>query len=307
MSDGLSGVLTLVPAVVLVVALGIVVAGLRVLRMDPRADLAVEDLVLLRQTRRDDARRPNAVDRLAAPAVPFVMRLVGPDVLRWLRRTIDLAGRPEGVDLETVVRRVVGWVILVAPLVVVLVAVGRWYVAVLPLAAAVLLPLAMLGRERRLRQEAISRDLPDFLDILSVTVTAGISFRHGLARISERFGGPLAAEIDLTLAQIRNGLPLREAFRRLEQRTEAPEVSTFVTAYVQAEELGAPLGDTLTRIAADLRHDSAQRQRRRAARVAPRVTLISAVVILPGALMLAIVGFFLGGDITVGSLLGEAP
>ena len=65
---------------------------------------------------------------------------------------------------------------------------------------------------------------------------------------------------------------------------------SFVTAFLQAEELGAPLAETLNQIAADMRRESAQRMRRRAAQTAPRVTLVTSLVLVPATLILVIVG-----------------
>jgi tight adherence protein C len=300
-----AAVLPAVPAAVLVVAVGVVLAGLLNLRADPVSELDVDDLVLLRETRREEATGLGALDRLAQPLVPLLLRVMGPGLQARLKRMIELAGRPQGIAVETVVRRVAVWGLLMAPVVVILLVLGHWYAAVPAAGLAVVLPLATLARTRRMRQETISRELPDFLDILAVTVNAGVGFRQGLATISDRFGGPVAEEVALTLEQIRNGASLREAFRRLQERNDSPQLSSFVTAFLQAEELGAPLAQTLNRIAADMRRESAQRQRRLAAQVSPRVTLVSSLIILPGALALLGVGFFLGSDVDLGPVLEQ--
>ncbi|MGF1646894.1 MAG: type II secretion system F family protein [Kineosporiaceae bacterium] len=294
-----------VPAAVLVAALAIVLVGLANLRSDPVKELDVDDLVLLRETRREEAAGLGLLDRLAQPLVPLILRLMGAGLQLRLKRMIELAGRPQGIAVDTVVRRAAVWALLMAPVVAMLLALGYWYAAVPAGGLAVVLPLATLARTRRVRQETISRELPDFLDILAVTVNAGVGFRQGLATISERFGGPVAEEVTLTLEQIRNGASLREAFRRLQERNDSAQLSSFVTAFLQAEELGAPLAQILNRIAADMRRESAQRQRRLAGQVSPRVTLVSSLIILPGALALLGVGFFLGSDIDLGPLVEQ--
>ena len=76
----------------------------------------------------------------------------------------------------------------------------------------------------------------------------------------------------------------------------------FVTAFLQAEELGAPLADTLNQIALDMRRESAQALRRKAAQTAPRVTLVTSLVLVPAALILVVVGLVLGADIDFGGL-----
>lgn len=305
MGDLVSAALPLVPGVVLMAAVGLALVGTFHLRADPVSDLDVDDLVLLRESRRAEAEGLGPLERLATPLVPVILRTMGPGLQKRLRRMIDLAGRPAGVDVETLARQIGVWVIVMAPVALLLVALGYWYAALPALAVAVVLPLAAVARLRRVRQERISRELPDFLDILAVTVNAGVGFRQGLATISERFGGPVGEEVTLTLEQIRSGASVREAFRRLQDRNDSTQLSAFVTAFLQAEELGAPLAQTITRIAADMRRESAQNQRRHAAQVAPRVTLVSAMLILPGALALLGVGFFLGSDIDLGPVLEQ--
>lgn len=303
----MTGLLVAVPALVVVACLALFVVGLRGLRADPVDGLEVDDLVLLRESRRREAAGLGPTQRLARPLVPLLRRVIGPSLLARLRRMIELAGRPEGVDEDTVLLRMATWLVLVGPLSVVLALRGTWWGLPIGIVVIVVLPLAGIARQRRLRQERIDLDLPDFLDVLAVTVTAGVGFRSALATVSERFGGPLAEEVVLTLNQIRNGASLRDAFQRLRQRNDSEPLSSFVTAYLQSEELGAPLADTLNRIAQDMRRDSAQRQRQKAARVAPRVTLVTSMVLVPGALAILVVGFVLGIDIDLGSVLGGTP
>ncbi|MGF1661187.1 MAG: type II secretion system F family protein [Kineosporiaceae bacterium] len=307
MADVAATLLPAVPAAVLVAAVGLAFAGVRNLRSDPVSELDVDDLVLLRETRREEATGLGALDRLALPLVPLLLRIMGSGLRARLRRMIELAGRPQGIDVDTVVRRIAVWLLFLTPVAVIFLVQGRWYAAVLAIGLAIVLPLAGLARTRRVRQETISRELPDFLDILAVTVNAGVGFRQGLATISDRFGGPVADEVALTLEQIRNGASMREAFRRLQERNDSPQLSSFVTAFLQAEELGAPLAQTVNRIAADMRRESAQRQRRLAAQVSPRVTLVSSLIILPGALALLTVGFFLGSDVDLSLLQEQTP
>lgn len=299
----MTALLVAAPALVVVACLVLFVLGFRSLRADPVDGLEVDDLVLLRDSQRQEAAGMGPLQRLARPLVPLLRRLIGPALIARLRRMIELAGRPEGVDEDTVLLRMATWFVLVAPLSVILVLRGSWYALPVGAVAVVVLPLAGVARERRLRQERIDRDLPDFLDVLAVTVTAGVGFRSALATVSERFGGPLAEEIVLTLNQIRNGASLRDGFQRLRQRNDSEPLSAFVTAYLQSEELGAPLAQTLNRIAQDMRRDSAQRQRQQAARVAPRVTLVTSMVLVPGALVILVVGFVLGIDVNLGSIV----
>jgi tight adherence protein C len=302
----MSTLLPAVPALVMVGCIALFLLGLRRLRADAVDGLDVDDLVLLREPSRGRGRGALAV--LVGPVAPLIVRVMGRRLRARLTRTIELAGRPEGMTVETVALRMAMWTLIMAPLALLALVQGLWWMLPVCVVVVGVMPLAGISRQRRLRQERISRDLPDFLDVLAVTVTAGVGFRTALDTVAQRFGGPLGEEIVLTLHQIRNGASVREAFRRLRQRNDSEELASFVTAYLQAEELGAPLATTLNRIAQDLRRDSAQRQRQRAARVVPRVTLVTSVVLLPGALALLGVGFVLGFDFDgVGDILGGGP
>lgn len=291
----MSALLTAVPALVVVGCLMVFAVGLRDLRGDPVDGLDVEDLVLLRDRGRVSA-TVGPLSRLAGPLVPLVRSAMGRNLEDRLRRMIELAGRPDGMSVDTVLLRMATWLVIVLPLALVLLVQGTLWGLPVCAVVVVVMPLAGIARARRLRQERIGRDLPDFLDVLAVTVTAGVGFRAALDTVAERFGGPLGEETITTLHQIRNGATVRDAFRRLKERNDSEQLASFVTAYLQAEELGAPLAATLNRIAQDMRRDSGQRQRQRAAKVVPRVTLVTSMVLLPGAIVLLGVGFVIGID-----------
>ncbi|GAA4352752.1 type II secretion system F family protein [Angustibacter luteus] len=296
-----------VPALCGLVGLGLVVlfaVGYRMTKSDATTGLAVEDLVLLRDEQRREARGLGPLERLAGKLVPSVRSVIGVRGVASLQRRIDAAGRPDGLTVDVFLRRVAMWLLIfLAPGLVFLVN-GQPLFTVLCVVAAVFLPLGRLAGAQRIRSETIDRDLPDFLDVLAVTVTAGVAFRPALARVSERFQGPLADEILLTLGQLGNGASLRSAFNALRDRTGSEPVSQFVTAFLQSEELGAPLADTLNQIAADMRRDSGQRMRRRAARAAPRVTLVTSMILVPAVMVTLLVGFFIGSGVDFGALFG---
>jgi tight adherence protein C len=278
-------------------------AGYRMLRSDATETLAVEDLVLLRAAQRAEAEGMGPLERLAARLVPMVRRSLGPSRTARLQRRIDAAGRPDGLTVDIFLRRVTLWGLLCLPLSLVLLVEGRLGGALIALALPALLPLGRLAGAHRRRRDTLDRDLPDFLDVLAVTVTAGVAFRPALARVSERFEGPVADEIVLTLGQLGNGASLRQAFEALRERASSDAMSQFVTALLQSEELGAPLADTLNQIALDMRRDNAQRMRRKAAQAAPRVTLVTSLVLVPAALVLVISAIIVGSRVDFGALL----
>ncbi len=166
-------------------------------------------------------------------------------------------------------------------------------------------PDVWLAREGRLRQERIERDLPDFLDILAVTVRAGLGYRAALGRVADELGGPISEEMLTALRQMELGASRRQAFLALRERSTSESLASFIAAQLQAEELGVPLSEALNDIADDMRRTAHQNARRRASRAAPRVSLIVTTLIVPGAMILILVSLLISSDLPDTGLLGR--
>ena len=115
------------------------------------------------------------------------------------------------------------------------------------------MPWVMLRIMAQNRQKLITKQLPEVLDLLCVSVQAGLSFDAALRRIVERMDGPLIEECTRMLEDVRMGLPRRQALRMMGERCEVQEVALFVTAIIQAERLGTSLGKTLNNQAINMR------------------------------------------------------
>ena len=115
------------------------------------------------------------------------------------------------------------------------------------------MPWVMLRIMAQNRQKLITKQLPEVLDLLCVSVQAGLSFDAALRRIVERMKGPLIEECTRMLEDVRMGLPRRQALRMMGERCEVQEVALFVTAIIQAERLGTSLGKTLNNQAINMR------------------------------------------------------
>lgn len=278
------------------------VVGLRMVRGDALQGWDVGDIVLLRdESKRRDREGP--LDALARRLAPVLAARLGPPRLAWIRRRIELAGRPEGMTVDTFLRLLTKYTLFLGTTAVILLLLGNTVSGLLCLVGIPVLPFSRLAGYQRRRQDSIATDLPDFLDILSVTVSAGIGFRTALGRVAQRFTGPLHDELMQTLHQLDVGVPRRQAFLSLRDRCGSEAMDSFVSAFLQAEELGAPLATALNNIALDMRRESAQEARRKAARTVPRVTLIVSVVLVPPTLLIIMVGLYLGADIDLGTVL----
>jgi len=242
-------------------------------------------------------------EAIGKPFVRSVLASMSPRMRTSVTERLEAAGRPDGLTLERYVRRKIGEVALYGPLGLLMFAVGSPLVGVVVLAFMGLTDLSMYvqGQERA---DRVQSQLPDFLDVLSVTVSAGMSFRAAVARVAESMPGVLADEFTLALQQMELGTSRREAFETLRRRTRNESLSKFVTAIQQAEELGAPLSDTLVDISRDMRRADAQYMRRKAQRMNPRVTMVTAVTLLPGLLILIVGSMFLGTEVNLGAIFG---
>jgi tight adherence protein C len=146
-----------------------------------------------------------------------------------------------------------------------------------------------LTLKARGRKERIRADLPDALDLLAVSVEAGLGFDASLAKINEHMEGPLAEEFGLTLSEMRIGESRAEALKSLSERVDAQELSAFTRALIQADQLGTSLGRILRVQAADarLRRQAAGEER---AMKAPIKMLFPTVLFIFPAMFLVILG-----------------
>ena len=115
------------------------------------------------------------------------------------------------------------------------------------------LPSIILGRKTKQRQHEIDRELPELIDLLVVTVEAGIGFNGSLRLAAEELEGPLAQELRLTLQEQSMGLATTEALDNLAYRVDTPGVRAFVRGISQGETLGVSISQILRNLASEMR------------------------------------------------------
>jgi tight adherence protein C len=127
-------------------------------------------------------------------------------------------------------------------------------------------PEFWLGRKIRARSLAMTLQLPDALDLLTISVEAGLGFDAALAKVVEKMEGPLVNEFRQALAEVRMGRHRRDALRDVANRADSQPVSNFVGAIVQAEQLGVPIAKVLVIQSNQLRIERRQRAEEAAAK-----------------------------------------
>lgn len=244
------------------------------------------------------------VDGLGRRFQRSLLRLSGERRLTSLDVLLRRAGRPEGLTVSAFVQRQAGFTVLGLLVGALFALLGQALTgALLALVLAAWMDVWVRLVAAR-RQAELDRDLPDFLDVLGVTVMAGLSFRQAVERVCDFHRGPLAVEMRTALQEMSVGVSRRRAFTAVRERNSSEGVAVFVTALLQAEELGTPLAQALTDIAAEIRRERAQQVRRAAAKAAPKVSLVVTTTIVPGAMVLMVAGFVLSQADSLGGLFG---
>lgn len=220
-------------------------------------------------------------------------RLAPRNAATVLQRRLDAAGNPGGWTPESVLAYK-GLGLLLAGAVFGLVATAGGPASALVLgpagaAAGFFLPDLLLYNAALRRQDAVTRALPDVLDLLCVSVEAGLGFDAALHRVAHRTTGPLAGELVRALQEMQIGKSREEALQALAARVGVDELRSFVSALVQASELGIPVGNVLREQAREMRVKRRQRAEEAAQKVPVKITFPVALCILP-ALFIVVLG-----------------
>jgi len=222
-------------------------------------------------------------------------RLTPQDKARRVRDKLDLAGNPEGWDADRVVAfkmlgllgiGFLGLALALALGAAPAVAVG---VGLLSALAGWFVPDVVLYQAAYNRTEQMRRELPDALDLLTISVEAGLAFDAALAQVAHNTDGPLAEEFFRVLQEMQIGMGRAKALRDLGDRTNLPELKSFVTAMVQADAFGIPISQVLRVQAKEMRVKRSQRAEELAQKVPVKILFPLILCIMP-ALFVVVLG-----------------
>ena len=150
------------------------------------------------------------------------------------------------------------------------------------------LPFAILNSIIRKRQKLITRQLPEFLDLLCVSVQAGLSFDGGVTKIVSRMKGPFIDECVRMQRDVRMGMPRARSLRQMAQRCDVQEVYLFTTAVIQAERLGTSMANTLENKADNLRERRRQRAKAEALKAPVKILFPLVMFIFPALFVIVL-------------------
>lgn len=247
---------------------------------------------------KEELERPFA-ERVLAPLgdrfVGLGRKLVRADTARKLQHRLDIAGNPSGWDVNRILGLkalglgafgVIGFFYLSAT---------SWsFPKVLLATAAVaafgyVLPNILLYNAGQKRETLMRKSLPDALDLLTVSVEAGLAFDAAVARVARNTDGPLAGEFQRLLQEMQIGRGRVEAMRGMAERSTLDDLRAFCTSMVQADSLGIPIGRVLRIQSQEMRTKRRQRAEEKAQQVPVKIMIPLVLFILP-CLFIVVIG-----------------
>jgi len=244
----------------------------------------------------DSLNRPFS-DRIVAPFLERIGRLAGSTtpqrVQERLKEALDEAGNPLTINAYFALR---GLGAVGLPLVYLALIgfvhgnVGLTQVAIAAAAAYLgnYLPRYWVSSKAKARRKAIERALPDALDLIVVSMEAGLALDGALVKVVEKTRGPLAEEFQKALREIQLGKPRREALRQLGQRSKVRDLIALVNAVAQADQMGVSMAQVMRTQADEARLKRRQRAEERAHQAAVKMLFPLVLFILPSVMMVTV-------------------
>jgi tight adherence protein C len=197
-----------------------------------------------------------------------------------------LAGNPHGLNADTFI--VLKMFCIIPALVIGLLSQKLLSLVVL-IIIGLFIPDLYLSLCKKKRQDLIIKSLPDVLDLLTVSVEAGLGFDAALHKVVEKTTGPLTDEFEKALQEINLGKPRREALRDMAARLEVNDVTTFIGSIIQADQLGVSITNVLRIQSAKCRNDRKMRAEEQAQK-APVKILIPLVLFIFPTILIVLLG-----------------
>lgn len=186
----------------------------------------------------------------------LVLAITPQKSMERLRRNLQIAGNPNGMQPADFMGLRVLAAFLLGGVLFFLMFISHQSTGILIIGTLLfflmgyMLPIYWLGGKMKKRRKLIFRALPDAIDLLTISVEAGLGFDQALTRVTEKWDNDLCREFKRMLSEVRVGKPQRDAMREMALRCDVPDLSVFVASVVQAQQLGVSMTKVL-RIQAD--------------------------------------------------------
>lgn len=268
-------------------------------RVGVNRSMAVIQAVTAAPTEMVDELDPPFTERVLIPLLgrfqAVGQRLTPADAGDRVREKLDLAGNPAGWTPERVAAgKVVGLILglLLSIILAVAMNISFMIAVIFVIAAAVagyMAPNLYLYQRAYDRTEELKAELPDAIDLLTISVEAGLGFDAALAQVARNTDGPLSDEFSRLLQEMQIGRGRSDALRSMAERTNLPELRSFISAMVQADTLGVSVGQVLRVQSAEIRVKRRQWAEEKAQQVPVKILIPLIFCILP-CLFIAVLG-----------------
>lgn len=246
----------------------------------------------------DDAERDSFLSRALAAAAAragrVALRTTTATGRAAITRRLGAAGDPGGLTLERYLGMRAVVIVMFGAAGITFWAGGAPVTGVVLIVAGAGVPGAWLRSEARGRQAELERQLPGFIDVVAVAVGAEVPVKEALTAAARVRGGVVGEEVGRVLAEVELGVGLADALAGMRARNPSAFVSSAVGALIDTLTLGSRLVPALSTIAAETRQAHHEAQLARAARLAPRIAVITATLLVPGALILIVSALLAG-------------
>ena len=155
------------------------------------------------------------------------------------------------------------------------------FVSLVEACAGLILPGFILSKKIGERQKKITNSLPDIIDMLTVSVEAGLGFDGALAKVIEKMPGPVSEEFDIVLQEVKVGKPKKDALKDMVNRVCVQDMGTFIGSIIQAEQFGVSIGNVLRIQSEQMRQKRKQRAQEKAMKAPVKMVLPMVIFILP--------------------------
>ncbi|OYD06324.1 type II secretion system F family protein [Paludifilum halophilum] len=156
-----------------------------------------------------------------------------------------------------------------------------------------LFPIYAVKTMAKKRQEEIQYELPDFMDMMSITLGAGMPLDIALNYYTTTNKGPLSEEISRMNQELSFGVQRETAYRSLIERTDSSELEALVQSMIQAHNLGTPISETFAQQASEMRNMRAEKAKEQAGKSEPKISAVAGLVITPSIMILVFGAFVL--------------
>ncbi|MGH3471728.1 MAG: type II secretion system F family protein [Nocardioidaceae bacterium] len=263
-----------------------------------RSLAALEAITAAPKEMQDELERPfseRVIEPLVERFAKFGRRFSPSDNAERIQHRLDVAGNPVGWSVDRVLGlKMIGFIVMLAISLGLTMLVGLSLFTTLVVCvglsmAGYMAPNYYIYQKGYDRSEKMQRELPDALDLLTISVEAGLAFDSALSRVAKSTEGPLAQEFARVLQEMNIGMGRTEAMKALGERTQIPELRAFVTAMVQADAFGIPIGQVLRVQSVEMRTKRRQRAEEKAQKVPVKILFPLIFFILP-TLFLVVMG-----------------